>query len=206
MFGKACILTSFPPNPPKKQHQLLDIAVHDVNLFYLWDRYLPGTTRCSISVAPQVENRSGFPFPSSTTRLTAAARAASTSSGHGTGSLLAWCCATLCDTRSSWGTVWEVNQSSAFISPDFIFPRYFVPLVSLSLSAEPFYSIGDTFGDGEDHCQFVDSYRDGRTGPAFLSNNLPTAQGKDRLIRNTHLGMWYSSPNSYWHFFLCQSG
>ncbi|KAG8011349.1 Fibronectin type III domain-containing protein 1 [Nibea albiflora] len=48
---------------------------------------------------------------------------------------------------------------------------------------EPFYSIGDTFGQGEDHCQFVDSYRDGRTGPAYLSNNLPTAQGFYRAYR-----------------------
>lgn len=48
------------------------------------------------------------------------------------------------------------------------------------LSTEPFYSIGDTFGQGEDHCQFVDSYRDGRTGPEYLSNHLPTAQGKPR--------------------------
>lgn len=44
-------------------------------------------------------------------------------------------------------------------------------------STEPFYSLGDTLGQGEDHCQFVDSYRDGRTGPAYLSNNLPSAQG-----------------------------
>lgn len=49
-------------------------------------------------------------------------------------------------------------------------------------SAEPFYSVGDTFGQGEDHCQFVDSYRDGRTGPAYLSNNLPSAQGKQEQI------------------------
>ncbi len=50
------------------------------------------------------------------------------------------------------------------------------------LLTEPFYSVGDTFGQGEDHCQFVDSYRDGRTGPAYLSNNLPSAQGKQELI------------------------
>lgn len=52
-------------------------------------------------------------------------------------------------------------------------------------STEPFYSIGDTFGQGEDHCQFVDSYMDGRTGPAYLSNNLPTAQGKQEQIVHT---------------------
>ncbi|XP_070782035.1 fibronectin type III domain-containing protein 1 [Enoplosus armatus] len=48
---------------------------------------------------------------------------------------------------------------------------------------EPFYSIGDTVGQGEDHCQFVDSYRDGRTGPAYLSNTLPSAQGFYRAYR-----------------------
>ncbi|XP_061602683.1 fibronectin type III domain-containing protein 1 isoform X2 [Cololabis saira] len=48
---------------------------------------------------------------------------------------------------------------------------------------EPFYSVGDTAGQGEDHCQFVDSHRDGRTGPAYLSNNLPTAQGFYRSYR-----------------------
>uniref|UniRef100_A0A672GSQ8 Fibronectin type III domain containing 1 n=1 Tax=Salarias fasciatus TaxID=181472 RepID=A0A672GSQ8_SALFA len=48
---------------------------------------------------------------------------------------------------------------------------------------DPFYSIGDTFGQGEDHCQFVDSYRDGRTGPAYLSNYVPSAQGFYRAYR-----------------------
>ncbi|XP_034017864.1 fibronectin type III domain-containing protein 1 isoform X2 [Thalassophryne amazonica] len=48
---------------------------------------------------------------------------------------------------------------------------------------EPFYSIGDTFGQGEDHCQFVDSYRDGRTGPSYQSSLLPTAQGFYRAYR-----------------------
>ncbi|KAM4712736.1 fibronectin type III domain-containing protein 1 isoform 2-T2 [Anableps anableps] len=48
---------------------------------------------------------------------------------------------------------------------------------------EPFYSIGDTSGQGEDHCQFVDSHRDGRTGPAYLSENLPSAQGYYRAYR-----------------------
>uniref|UniRef100_A0A3B5L6Y4 Fibronectin type III domain containing 1 n=1 Tax=Xiphophorus couchianus TaxID=32473 RepID=A0A3B5L6Y4_9TELE len=48
---------------------------------------------------------------------------------------------------------------------------------------EPFYSIGDTLGQGEDHCQFVDSHKDGRTGPAYLSETLPTAQGYYRAYR-----------------------
>ncbi|KAM6954099.1 fibronectin type III domain-containing protein 1 [Aplochiton taeniatus] len=48
---------------------------------------------------------------------------------------------------------------------------------------DTFYSLADTFGQGEDHCQFVDSYLDGRTGPPYLSNNLPTAQGYHRSYR-----------------------
>ncbi|XP_055728131.1 fibronectin type III domain-containing protein 1-like [Salvelinus fontinalis] len=48
---------------------------------------------------------------------------------------------------------------------------------------ETFYSIADTFGHGEDHCQFVDSYLDGRTGSPNLSLHLPTAQGYYRSYR-----------------------
>ncbi|KAL6486392.1 hypothetical protein MHYP_G00057840 [Metynnis hypsauchen] len=48
---------------------------------------------------------------------------------------------------------------------------------------ESFYSIGDTFGNGEDHCQFVDSYLEGRTGPHNLSLYLPTAKGYYRSYR-----------------------
>nr|XP_023855784.1 fibronectin type III domain-containing protein 1 [Salvelinus alpinus] len=48
---------------------------------------------------------------------------------------------------------------------------------------EMFYSIADTFGHGEDHCQFVDSYLDGRTGSPSLSTYLPTAQGYYRSYR-----------------------
>ncbi|XP_036406397.1 fibronectin type III domain-containing protein 1 isoform X1 [Megalops cyprinoides] len=48
---------------------------------------------------------------------------------------------------------------------------------------ETFYSIGDAFGYGEDHCQFVDSYMEGRTGPHNLSEYLPTAQGFFRSYR-----------------------
>ncbi|XP_068071752.1 fibronectin type III domain-containing protein 1 isoform X2 [Danio rerio] len=48
---------------------------------------------------------------------------------------------------------------------------------------ETFYSLADTFGHGEDHCQFVDSHLDGRTGPHNLSLNLPTAQGYYRSYR-----------------------
>ncbi|XP_026854748.2 fibronectin type III domain-containing protein 1 isoform X2 [Electrophorus electricus] len=48
---------------------------------------------------------------------------------------------------------------------------------------DTFYSVADSFGHGEDHCQFVDSYLDGRTGPHNLSLYLPTAQGYYRSYR-----------------------
>ncbi|XP_018585935.2 fibronectin type III domain-containing protein 1 [Scleropages formosus] len=48
---------------------------------------------------------------------------------------------------------------------------------------DTFYSIGDTYGHGEDHCQFVDSYLEGRTGPHALSDYLPTTQGFFRSYR-----------------------
>ncbi|XP_030059994.1 target of Nesh-SH3 isoform X43 [Microcaecilia unicolor] len=37
-----------------------------------------------------------------------------------------------------------------------------------------FYNIGDQTGHGEDHCQFVDSFLDGRTGQHLLPDQLPT--------------------------------
>nr|XP_055071501.1 target of Nesh-SH3 [Misgurnus anguillicaudatus] len=46
-----------------------------------------------------------------------------------------------------------------------------------------FYSIGDQAGLGEDHCQFVDSYLDGRTGGPLSPNELPPRQGYFRAVR-----------------------
>ncbi|XP_022445025.1 target of Nesh-SH3 isoform X8 [Delphinapterus leucas] len=46
-----------------------------------------------------------------------------------------------------------------------------------------FYNIGDQRGHGEDHCQFVDSFLDGRTGQQFSSDQLPTKEGYFRAVR-----------------------
>uniref|UniRef100_A0ABM5FX49 Target of Nesh-SH3 isoform X15 n=1 Tax=Pogona vitticeps TaxID=103695 RepID=A0ABM5FX49_9SAUR len=46
-----------------------------------------------------------------------------------------------------------------------------------------FYNIGDQRGHGEDHCQFVDSYLDGRTGQQLPSDQLPTKDGFFRAVR-----------------------
>ena len=44
-------------------------------------------------------------------------------------------------------------------------------------SAGKFYNIGDQTGHGEDHCQFVDSFLDGRTGTQLLADQLPHRSG-----------------------------
>ncbi|XP_059020299.1 target of Nesh-SH3 isoform X20 [Mustela lutreola] len=46
-----------------------------------------------------------------------------------------------------------------------------------------FYNIGDQRGHGEDHCQFVDSFLDGRTGQQLSSDQLPTKEGYFRAVR-----------------------
>ncbi|XP_052004608.1 target of Nesh-SH3 isoform X2 [Xyrauchen texanus] len=46
-----------------------------------------------------------------------------------------------------------------------------------------FYNIGDQTGYGEDHCQFVDSYLDGRTGGPLPPELLPPKQGYFRAMR-----------------------
>ncbi|XP_051566424.1 target of Nesh-SH3-like isoform X3 [Myxocyprinus asiaticus] len=46
-----------------------------------------------------------------------------------------------------------------------------------------FYNIGDQTGYGEDHCQFVDSYLDGRTGGSLPPEQLPPKQGYFRAMR-----------------------
>ncbi|KAM9170192.1 target of Nesh-SH3 isoform 25-T25 [Pangshura tecta] len=46
-----------------------------------------------------------------------------------------------------------------------------------------FYNIGDERGHGEDHCQFVDSFLDGRTGQQVFPDQLPTKDGFYRAVR-----------------------
>nr|XP_023414847.1 target of Nesh-SH3 [Loxodonta africana] len=49
--------------------------------------------------------------------------------------------------------------------------------------AGKFYNIGDQRGHGEDHCQFVDSFLDGRTGQQLTSDQLPIKEGYYRAVR-----------------------
>ncbi|XP_066542005.1 target of Nesh-SH3 [Hoplias malabaricus] len=46
-----------------------------------------------------------------------------------------------------------------------------------------FYNIGDQTGYGEDHCQFVDSFLDGRTGGPLQPHQLPPKEGYFRAVR-----------------------
>ncbi|KAM9346804.1 uncharacterized protein abi3bpa [Symphorus nematophorus] len=53
-----------------------------------------------------------------------------------------------------------------------------------------FYNIGDQTGHGEDHCQFVDSFLDGRTGTQMFADQLPSRPGFFRAMRQepVHFG------------------
>nr|XP_029138391.1 target of Nesh-SH3-like isoform X4 [Labrus bergylta] len=53
-----------------------------------------------------------------------------------------------------------------------------------------FHNIGDQTGFGEDHCQFVDSFLDGRTGRQLQADQLPSRPGFYRAIRQepVHFG------------------
>lgn len=53
-----------------------------------------------------------------------------------------------------------------------------------------FFNIGDQSGFGEDHCQFVDSFLDGRTGKQQRPDQLPPRTGFYRAVRQepVHFG------------------
>ncbi|XP_035533410.1 target of Nesh-SH3-like isoform X7 [Morone saxatilis] len=53
-----------------------------------------------------------------------------------------------------------------------------------------FHNIGDQTGFGEDHCQFVDSFLDGRTGRQLRADQLPSRPGFYRAMRQepVHFG------------------
>ncbi|XP_029283004.1 target of Nesh-SH3-like isoform X2 [Cottoperca gobio] len=53
-----------------------------------------------------------------------------------------------------------------------------------------FYNIGDQTGFGEDHCQFVDSFLDGRTGRQLRADQLLSRSGFYRAVRQepVHFG------------------
>ncbi|XP_030883889.1 fibronectin type III domain-containing protein 1 [Leptonychotes weddellii] len=72
--------------------------------------------------------------------------------------------------------------------------------------ADSFYSIGDSWGRGEDHCQFVDSHLDGRTGPQSYVEALPTIQGYFRQYRQEPVSfgnIGFGTPYYYVGWYEC---
>ncbi|KAG1959748.1 target of Nesh-SH3 [Pimephales promelas] len=59
-----------------------------------------------------------------------------------------------------------------------------------------FYHIGDQSGYGEDHCQFVDSFLDGRTSGPLPQNQLPPRQGFFRAMRQEPVNFGEIGGNS----------
>ncbi|XP_067108583.1 target of Nesh-SH3 isoform X2 [Osmerus mordax] len=60
-----------------------------------------------------------------------------------------------------------------------------------------FYNIGDQTGHGEDHCQFVDSFLDGRTGTQLLADQLPHRSGFYRAMRQEPVNFGEMGGNSH---------
>ncbi|XP_036420990.1 ABI family, member 3 (NESH) binding protein b isoform X12 [Colossoma macropomum] len=60
-----------------------------------------------------------------------------------------------------------------------------------------FYNIGDQTGHGEDHCQFVDSFLDGRTGTQLPADQLPARTGFYRAVRQEPVHFGQIGGNSH---------
>ncbi|XP_057182019.1 ABI family, member 3 (NESH) binding protein b isoform X5 [Triplophysa rosa] len=60
-----------------------------------------------------------------------------------------------------------------------------------------FYNIGDQTGHGEDHCQFVDSFLDGRTGTQLPADQLPSRPGFYRAVRQEPVHFGQIGGNSH---------
>ncbi|XP_063313716.1 target of Nesh-SH3 [Pelobates fuscus] len=69
-----------------------------------------------------------------------------------------------------------------------------------------FYNIGDQSGFGEDHCQFVDSFLDGRTGQQLSPEQLTSRKGFYRSVRQQPVDFGNIGGNthiSYVHWYEC---
>ncbi|XP_051980068.1 ABI family, member 3 (NESH) binding protein b isoform X8 [Xyrauchen texanus] len=60
-----------------------------------------------------------------------------------------------------------------------------------------FYNIGDQTGHGEDHCQFVDSFLDGRTGTQLPADQLSNRPGYFRAMRQEPVNFGQIGGNSH---------
>eukprot|EP00079_Xenopus_tropicalis_P035715 XP_017949486.1 PREDICTED: fibronectin type III domain-containing protein 1 [Xenopus tropicalis] len=71
---------------------------------------------------------------------------------------------------------------------------------------DTFYSIGDSWGRGEDHCQFVDSYMEGRTGPMTYVETMPTVNGYYRQYVQEPVSfgqIGFGTPHNYVGWYEC---
>ncbi|KAM4699253.1 target of Nesh-SH3 isoform 24-T24 [Discoglossus pictus] len=69
-----------------------------------------------------------------------------------------------------------------------------------------FYNIGDQSGFGEDHCQFVDSFLDGRTGQQLSPEQLTNRKGFYRSVRQQPVEfgeIGERTHSSYVHWYEC---
>ncbi|TSK67283.1 Target of Nesh-SH3 [Bagarius yarrelli] len=60
-----------------------------------------------------------------------------------------------------------------------------------------FYNIGDQTGHGEDHCQFVDSFLDGKTGTQLPADQLESRSGYFRALRQEPVHFGQIGGNSH---------
>uniref|UniRef100_A0A672ZBD7 Target of Nesh-SH3-like n=1 Tax=Sphaeramia orbicularis TaxID=375764 RepID=A0A672ZBD7_9TELE len=63
-----------------------------------------------------------------------------------------------------------------------------------------FHNIGDQTGFGEDHCQFVDSFLDGRTGRQLRADQLPSRPGFYRAVRQEPVHFGQIGGHSHIHY------
>ncbi|KAG8583228.1 hypothetical protein GDO81_008327 [Engystomops pustulosus] len=71
---------------------------------------------------------------------------------------------------------------------------------------DTFHSIGDSWGRGEDHCQFVDSYMEGRTDPISDFQAMPTIKGYYRQDTQEPVmfgQIGYGTPHNYVGWYEC---
>ncbi|XP_076119339.1 target of Nesh-SH3-like [Alosa pseudoharengus] len=113
--------------------------------------------------------------------------------------------------RAIWSTFpFKLDMSSECNGPQYIKRTWYRKFVGIQLCNSlrykiylsdslrgPFYHIGDQSGHGEDHCQFVDSFLDGRTGSSTPFNKLPETEGFYRAMRQEPVEFGTIGGNSH---------
>ncbi|XP_062391281.1 target of Nesh-SH3 isoform X3 [Sardina pilchardus] len=113
--------------------------------------------------------------------------------------------------RAIWSTFpFKLEMNSECNGPQYIKRTWYRKFVGIQLCNSlrykiylsdslrgPFYHIGDQSGYGEDHCQFVDSLLDGRTGSSLPFNKLPETEGFYRAMRQEPVEFGTMGGNSH---------